>query len=79
MAAVAVPQARSRRRFTTRRFRRAGPLTYLFLILVALGSLFPLYWSLVVASHNNAAVSSYPPVLTPGSEAVTPVLVLPGK
>jgi len=72
MAAVAVPQARTRRRrFTTRRFRRAGPLTYLFLILVALGSLFPLYWSLVVASHDNSAVSSYPPVLTPGHELWT--------
>jgi cellobiose transport system permease protein len=68
MAAVAVPQARSNRRFLARRFRRAGPFTYLFLILLALGSLFPLYWSLVVASHDNAAVSAYPPVLTPGHE-----------
>jgi cellobiose transport system permease protein len=71
MAAVAVPQAQGRRRFVARRFRRAGPLTYLVLILVALGSLFPLYWSLVVASHDNAAVSSYPPVLTPGHELWT--------
>jgi cellobiose transport system permease protein len=72
MASVAVPQVRtSRRRFAARRFRRAGPLTYLFLILVALGSLFPLYWSLVVASHDNSAVSSYPPVLTPGHELWT--------
>jgi cellobiose transport system permease protein len=71
VAAVAVPQAQSRRRFKPRRFRRAGPLTYLFLILVALGSLFPLYWSVVVASHDNSAVSSYPPVLTPGSELWT--------
>jgi cellobiose transport system permease protein len=72
MAAVAVPQAQSRRRrFVARRFRRAGPLTYLVLILVALGSLFPLYWSLVVASHDNSAVSSYPPVLTPGSQLWT--------
>jgi cellobiose transport system permease protein len=43
-------------------------LTYLFLILVALVSIFPLYWSLVVASHDNSAVSAYPPVLTPGGE-----------
>src|SRR4051794_33594101 len=68
MAAVAVPRARSNRRFLSRRFQRAGPFTYLFLILLALGSLFPLYWSLVVASHDNSAVSAYPPVLTPGHE-----------
>ena len=46
----------------------AGPLTYVFLILVALVSIFPLYWSLVVASHDNSAVRRYPPVLTPGGE-----------
>jgi cellobiose transport system permease protein len=42
--------------------------TYVFLIIVALLSLFPLYWSLVVASHSSSAVSAYPPVLTPGRE-----------
>jgi cellobiose transport system permease protein len=68
MAAVAYPQPRSSRRYLSRRFHRAGPLTYVFLILVALASLFPLYWSLVVASHDNSAVSAYPPVLTPGHE-----------
>ena len=29
-------------------------------------SLFPLYWSFVVASHDNSALGAYPPVLTPG-------------
>jgi cellobiose transport system permease protein len=51
-----------------RRFRGAGPGTYLFLILVAVLSAFPLYWSFVVASHDNSAVSAYPPVLTPGHQ-----------
>jgi cellobiose transport system permease protein len=68
MAAVAVPRPSSRRKHLSRRFHRAGPLTYLFLILIAVGSLFPLYWSLVVASHDNSAVAAYPPVLTPGHE-----------
>jgi cellobiose transport system permease protein len=68
MAAVAVPRSSSRRKHLSRRFHRAGPLTYIFLILVAAGSLFPLYWSLVVASHDNSAVAAYPPVLTPGHE-----------
>ena len=68
MSAIAYPRARTRRRHVSRRFRRAGPATYAFLLLVAAGSLFPLYWSLVVASHDNSAVAAYPPVLTPGHE-----------
>jgi cellobiose transport system permease protein len=70
VSAVAHPRttARRRNRALSRRFHRAGPLTYLFLLLVAAASLFPLYWSLVVASHDNSAVASYPPVLTPGHE-----------
>jgi cellobiose transport system permease protein len=70
MASVAQtrPVARSRRQQRGRRFQQAGPGTYLFLIVVAAASAFPLYWSFVVASHDNSAVSSYPPVLTPGGE-----------
>jgi cellobiose transport system permease protein len=49
-----------------RRAHRAGPVTYVCLGLVVLGSIFPLYWSLVVASHDNSAIAAYPPVLTPG-------------
>jgi cellobiose transport system permease protein len=71
MATVATPQppSRGRRRFTTsRRFQSAGPFTYLFLLLVAIFSFFPLYWSVVVASHDNSAIAEYPPVMTPGDQ-----------
>jgi cellobiose transport system permease protein len=51
-----------------RRFRGPGPLTYVVLALIAVLSIFPLYWSFVVASHDNSAASSYPPVMTPGSQ-----------
>jgi cellobiose transport system permease protein len=69
MATVATPQpSRSRRRFTSRHFQSAGPFTYLFLLLVAILSLFPLYWSVVVASHDNSAIAEYPPVMTPGDQ-----------
>jgi len=57
-----------RRRHLGRRFQRAGPATYVFLLVVAAASMFPLYWSFVVASHDNSAVAAYPPVLTPGGE-----------
>jgi cellobiose transport system permease protein len=68
VSAIAYARPRTRRQHLSRRFHRAGPGTYVFLLLVAAGSLFPLYWSLVVASHDNSAVSAYPPVLTPGHE-----------
>jgi len=72
MAAVAstkaTPQNRRRRRTMTRRFESAGPFTYLFLLGVAVLSIFPLYWSVVVASHDNSAIANYPPVMTPGRE-----------
>lgn len=68
MAAVSSTLARRRtRRAVARRFDSAGPLTYAFLTLVVIASIFPLYWSLVVASHTNAAVYEYPPKLLPGS------------
>ena len=70
MAAVshATATVRARRRPLSRRLGAAGPFTYRFLIAVAIFSAFPLYWSLVVASHDNSAVSAYPPVLTPGHQ-----------
>ena len=37
----------------SRRFERPGPGTYVFLLLALGLSLFPLYWSLVVASHDG--------------------------
>jgi cellobiose transport system permease protein len=69
--AVAVatrPQSSVAKRRVPRRLRRARPLTYLVLIVVALVSVFPLYWSLVVASHDNSAVGAWPPVLVPGPQ-----------
>ncbi len=58
----AVPRRRrGSQRAVARRFDSAGPFTYVFLILVVMVSLFPLYWSLVVASHSNSAVYDYPP------------------
>ncbi|NJP26867.1 carbohydrate ABC transporter permease [Microbispora hainanensis] len=45
---------------------RARPLTYLTLVAVAFFSAFPVYWSVVVASHDNAALAEVPPPLLPG-------------
>ncbi|MCC5574715.1 MULTISPECIES: carbohydrate ABC transporter permease [Microtetraspora] len=46
-------------------FRR-NPLTYLTLLAVAFFSAFPVYWSVIVASHDNAAMAEMPPPLLPG-------------
>jgi cellobiose transport system permease protein len=50
---------------------RAGNATYVVLAVVLLISLFPLYWTFVAASHNNAAISAVPPTLLPGGELLT--------
>ncbi len=61
-------KSRRRRLTMNRRFESAGPLTYVFLLLIAILSIFPLYWSVVIASHDNSAIAAYPPVTTPGRE-----------
>ena len=65
---VGRPQLGAPRAQVYRRFRGPGPFTYVLLALLAILSIFPLYWSFVVASHDTATASSYPPVLTPGSQ-----------
>jgi cellobiose transport system permease protein len=44
----------------------AGRGTYLVLGLILLLSMFPLYWTLVAASHDNSEISKVPPTLLPG-------------
>ena len=48
---------------------RGGPGvgTYAPLTSLMLFSAFPLYWSIVVASHDQASISRYPPVIAPGA------------
>jgi cellobiose transport system permease protein len=44
----------------------AGRGTYALLAFVAVISIFPIYWSLVSASGDNASINSAPPTLLPG-------------
>ncbi|NUT32948.1 MAG: carbohydrate ABC transporter permease [Hamadaea sp.] len=53
--------------------KRAGKLTYLTLVGILLFSTFPLYFSLVVASEDNSALSAVPPPLIPGVNLVANV------
>ena len=67
MTLVYRPRAVQRRMASKARdHRRAGPFTYLGLLVLLFLSAFPLYWSFVVSSHDNSALGAYPPVLTPG-------------
>ena len=67
MTLVYRPKAVQRRMATKARdHRRAGPLTYIGLLLLLVLSAFPLYWSFVVATLDNSALGAYPPVMTPG-------------
>jgi cellobiose transport system permease protein len=45
----------------------AGRGTYVLLGIITVISIFPLYWSLVSASGDNASINSMPPTLVPGS------------
>ncbi|BCY10760.1 sugar ABC transporter permease [Actinoplanes sp. L3-i22] len=63
--AGAPPPRRSRRRGLGYP-RRASVWTYGALLAVVAGSVFPLYWSLVVSSQTSEAVAQVPPVLIPG-------------
>ncbi len=48
------------------RQHHAGPLAYTLLIVAALLSLFPLYWTMVAASTDNTRVTQTPPPFLPG-------------
>ncbi|MER7054664.1 MULTISPECIES: carbohydrate ABC transporter permease [unclassified Streptomyces] len=50
---------------------KGGPYTYLALIVVGLGSVFPLYWTLVAASHDQQRVLDSPPPFIPGGRLWT--------
>ena len=49
----------------------AGRGTYVLLGAVVLVSLFPLYWSVVAASNDQAGISKSPPTLIPGTTCWT--------
>jgi cellobiose transport system permease protein len=48
------------------RQHHAGPLTYVLLAVMAIVSIFPLYWTMVAASTDNTRVSQTPPPFLPG-------------
>jgi cellobiose transport system permease protein len=60
------PSTRAETPAPQRRPRRASVWTYGALLAVVAGSVFPLYWSLVVSSQTSDAVAKVPPVLVPG-------------
>jgi cellobiose transport system permease protein len=52
---------------------RAGRLTYLTLVAVLFFSVFPLYFSLVVASQDTSALGRVPPPVVPGANLISNV------
>jgi cellobiose transport system permease protein len=61
------PRPSRRRRRHGRKVTSAGPVTYGLLILSALVSVFPLYWTLVAGSHTNHEIASTPPPFLPNA------------
>ncbi len=60
------PPRRGRRRTAASSLWEASPLTYLGLIIATVLSVFPIFWSFIVASRDNSDVSRIPPPLWPG-------------
>lgn len=48
------------------RFALSKISLYIFLILIALVSIFPFYWMFVIGSNTTAAVNQFPPAMVPG-------------
>ncbi|MFQ1003306.1 carbohydrate ABC transporter permease [Modestobacter sp. SSW1-42] len=46
---------------------KPGPVAYTLLTLVALISIFPLYWTVVAGSHTNADIAATPPPFLPNA------------
>jgi cellobiose transport system permease protein len=70
MTTIAAPrpaQSRRKRRPSQRRHMTGGVWTYVVVIGVALVSIFPLYWTLVAASHSNHDIAATPPPFLPGA------------
>ncbi|MEV0734421.1 carbohydrate ABC transporter permease [Streptomyces sp. NPDC050549] len=67
-APLSVTPGRGRRRFKIGAGQqlKGGPFTYATLTVVGLLSIFPLYWTLVAASHDQQRVLDSPPPLLPG-------------
>ena len=53
------------------RMFRASPLNYIVLVITMILSVFPLYWTLVMASRTNDQIASNPPPFTPGPRLKT--------
>jgi cellobiose transport system permease protein len=67
---AAKPAGRAGRRLLPRpragRQHHAGPLAYVLLVIMAVLSIFPLYWTMVAASTDNSRISQTPPPFVPG-------------
>jgi cellobiose transport system permease protein len=62
----AAPAGRRLLRQRAGRQHHAGPLSYVLLGIMAVLSIFPLYWTMVAASTDNTRVSQTPPPFLPG-------------
>jgi cellobiose transport system permease protein len=52
-------------------FLQGGPITYAILAVVAVISIFPMYWTVVAASTSNSEIAQVPPPLLPGPNLIS--------
>jgi cellobiose transport system permease protein len=73
------PRPRAVGRRNTLKLWNAGPLTYITLTVACLLSIFPIYWTFIVATRTNDVIGSVPPPMTPGGNLVRNVSKLFGN
>jgi len=70
------PRPRASGRRNSMRLWNAGPLTYITLAAACLLSIFPIYWTFIVATRTNDVIGSIPPPMTPGGNLIRNVTKL---
>jgi cellobiose transport system permease protein len=68
---IGLPQRPARRRDGAGALRDGGVLSYAVLIVTAVISILPLYWTVIAASRTNAEITRTPPPLTPGGNLIS--------
>ncbi|MDC3416058.1 carbohydrate ABC transporter permease [Aquibacillus salsiterrae] len=51
----------------SKRFNIGKVITYIFLVIITLISIFPFYWMFVIGSNDTSAINKFPPAFIPGS------------
>jgi cellobiose transport system permease protein len=76
---IGLPHRPARRQDGAGAIRDGGALSYAILIVTAVISILPLYWTVIAASRTNAEITRTPPPLTPGGNLISNIREAAGQ